>query len=424
MTWINPILQAPLLGSLAVAIAASLMGVVLLLRREVLLGEVLSHAAYPGLVIAMAFLGLFFGDSTTTYGQMGVIAGAAITAFLGFLALHGLYRFAKISQDAALCFVLSFFFGVGILFASHMQFVFPNLFRQSQNYFYGQVATMTDSDARGYFLLAVMVLGGVLFFYRPLQALLFDPIYCAVTVKKYQKVEKLFLCFVVLAVALGMRSIGVVLMSAMLVAPALAARQCSAKLSAMFAWAAFFGATSAVLGTLFAHYYSSRWLEGRFSLPTGPMIVLVASGFCLLALFFAPHRGILMTYGRAQLFRLRCLKENILKTLWRGRLLLPHLSWIQKYALYSLSRQGLIIFERGRWALTGEGEQQAARIVRLHRLWELYLASYVGMQVTQVHPSAEEMEHILTPELEQELTALLCNPTQDPHKQPIPPPTL
>lgn len=72
------------------------------------------------------------------------------------------------------------------------------------------------------------------------------------------------------------------------------------------------------------------------------------------------------------------------------------------------------------YRLTPKGVQWAARIVRLHRLWEVYLVDYLGLGAERVHRSAEEMEHIITPELETELTLLLNNPKYDPHHQPIP----
>lgn len=70
--------------------------------------------------------------------------------------------------------------------------------------------------------------------------------------------------------------------------------------------------------------------------------------------------------------------------------------------------------------MTRKGSQTGKKLVRLHRLWELYLVEYCGMPKERVHPSAEEMEHILTPEVEQELSVLLHNPAFCPHKQPIP----
>lgn len=93
-----------------------------------------------------------------------------------------------------------------------------------------------------------------------------------------------------------------------------------------------------------------------------------------------------------------------------------------RFILHRLIRQGWIVqTSPGRYRLTKDGSIRASRIVRLHRLWEVYLADYLGVGAEKVHKNAEEMEHIITPELEQELLVLLNNPKQDPHHQPIPP---
>ena len=89
--------------------------------------------------------------------------------------------------------------------------------------------------------------------------------------------------------------------------------------------------------------------------------------------------------------------------------------------LLSLSQQGWVERAGLKFRLTLDGIHRAAHIVRLHRLWEVYLCDYLGIGAERVHKSAEEMEHILTPELENELTALLNDPKMDPHHQPIPP---
>ena len=105
---------------------------------------------------------------------------------------------------------------------------------------------------------------------------------------------------------------------------------------------------------------------------------------------------------------------------------MAHLSGHSKFFLYltlsSLIQSGTIIKNTPpSYQLTPQGNIRANRIIRLHRLWELYLADYLGLKPERVHKSAEEMEHILTPELEKALTELLDNPKVDPHQQPIPP---
>ena len=182
---------------------------------------------------------------------------------------------------------------------------------------------------------------------------------------------------------------------------------------------------------------ASLWMQSRYpdewlALPTGPSIVIVASALCIFSLLFAPKRGLLLRGWRILLFRQRCLQENLLKAIWRidgGEALRyqairrTQSAWAitLRFTLQRLVAQGWLEREGGCYVLTKEGAARAAHVVRLHRLWEVYLANYLGVGAERVHPNAEEMEHIITPELEKELTDLLQHPTHDPHFQPIPP---
>jgi manganese/zinc/iron transport system permease protein len=91
------------------------------------------------------------------------------------------------------------------------------------------------------------------------------------------------------------------------------------------------------------------------------------------------------------------------------------------WVLRRLIKQGWVIqLETGMCMLTPDGDVKAASIIRLHRLWELYLSSELRFDLHKIHEDAEKMEHILTPAFEQKLTALLEDPGMDPHQQPIP----
>ena len=168
-------------------------------------------------------------------------------------------------------------------------------------------------------------------------------------------------------------------------------------------------------------------IEHPLSLPTGPMILLVAVTFTFLSLLFSPKRGWVSRAVRIRSFRLQRQVDHILKALWkRGTLSFKELQHEMGVSNFSLSYLLYLIRKEG-WAegsrvvvLTGEGTRRGARLVRLHRLWELYLTSELKVCEDRVHFSAEEMEHILTPEIEERLTRVLKNPTQDPHQQPIP----
>jgi manganese/zinc/iron transport system permease protein len=166
----------------------------------------------------------------------------------------------------------------------------------------------------------------------------------------------------------------------------------------------------------------------RLTLPTGPSIILVGAAIALLSLLFAPKRGWISRISRIAGFRFRCLKENVLKAMWKKEsfsvetIKKSHrISSLMLFViLWDLKRGGWIDRSEGRVFLTPDGRRKAASIVRLHRLWELYLASELGVSNEKIHLDAEEMEHILTPDIEERLTRLLADPKVDPHSQPIP----
>jgi manganese/zinc/iron transport system permease protein len=248
-------------------------------------------------------------------------------------------------------------------------------------------------------------------------------------------IDILIAFLITFAIIMGMRSVGVVLVSAMLIAPAVTARQYSDKLQTCFFLAIFFGMASGFLGNVssfaLGNYYQKIDPAARLSFSTGPMIVFCATLFCLFALLFAPKRGLFLRYMRTFFFKMSCLSENILKALWREdtkgfislekiqeKMAIPSL--FLYILLLQLKREGWLQKENHKYKLSKEGLMRAEQIVRLHRLWELYLVNYLGVDATRVHASAEEMEHILTPAIEKELSELLDNPVLDPHRQPIP----
>ncbi len=435
--FIDPILRAPTLGCMLMCLAASLMGVIVFLRKQSLIGEALSHAAYPGVILGVLVAGMLsVHESQELHLSILALSGAFITALGGLWTIQFLEKRMRVPSDAALCFVLSTFFGVGLTLTSDVQFTFTSLYKQALTYLYGQAATMTDIHIAIYGILAFIVIVTIFLFYKELQVMTFDRQYAKSLGIHVRSIDMLLFILVALAVIIGIRSVGVVLMSAMLIAPAVAARQFTNRLSILLLLAAFFGMLSGFLGNYFSVQLTELLAEtypaARIILPTGPMIVLVATTLCIGALLFAPERGLLVRLWRIARFRYLCICENILKAIWRidpqATVSLEQIAKYQtmsyfylKFLLWRMVQNGWIERKKDRfYHLTIDGQYRAAKIVRLHRLWEVYLANYLGMGGERVHRNAEEMEHILTPELEHELTLLLKDPKQDPHQQPIP----
>jgi manganese/zinc/iron transport system permease protein len=432
----DPVLKAPTIGCMLMCMAAALVGVIVFLKKQSLLGESLSHAAYPGVIAGVIIAGATdISESSELPIALLVMGGALITSLIGMWCIGFLQNRMNVRSDSALCFILAAFFGIGLTLASQVQFAYTSLYRQAQVYLYGQAATMTDTHIWIYAVLTLLIVGVVVLFYKEIRGIAFDPEYIRSIGVNKRLIDATVFFLIVLAVVIGIRSVGVVLMSAMLIAPAAAARQYSDKLHRVFALSAFFGLLSGFLGN-YLSVEVSRWLSEKYpgerlTLPTGPMIVIVASLICLLSLMFAPKRGLLLRYGRIMRFRYRCICENLLKAMWRHGPTQPisfdalakHQSapfWYLRFAMNSLVHQGWVEKKDGKYGLTPEGISWGSRIVRLHRLWEVYLVDYLGVGAERVHRSAEEMEHIITPDLEAKLTLFLNNPKYDPHHQPIP----
>lgn len=435
--FIDPVLRAPTLGCMLMCLAASQMGVIVFLRKQSLIGEALSHASYPGVILGVFVAGILSIQESQEL-QLSILAliGAFITALLGFWVIHFLEKQMRVSSDTALCFVLSTFFGVGLTITSEVQFSFTSLYKQALTYLYGQAATMTDIHIAIYGALALVVIIMILLLYKELQIMTFDRQYAKSLGVSVRWIDLLLFILVTISIIIGIRSVGVVLMSAMLIAPAVAARQFTNRLSFLLILAAFFGMLSGYLGNYFSvqltESFAQVYPSARIILPTGPMIVLVATMICTISLLFAPERGLLIRLWRVAYFRYTCICENLLKEMWRidpkSAISLEQIGKYQtisrfylKFLLERMIQNGWIEQEKNDfYRLTAGGQRRAANIVRLHRLWEVYLTNYLGMGVERVHRNAEEMEHILTPELEDELTLLLKDPKQDPHHQPIP----
>lgn len=432
----DSVLRAPTIGCMLMCLAAALVGVIVFLKKQSLLGESLSHAAYPGVIIGVIFAGrLGVAEDEELHVGLFIMAGAFLSAFGGLWAINFLEKRLNVRSDSALCFVLAAFFGIGLTLASQVQFAYSSLYRQVQVYLYGQAATMTDIYILIYAVLALAVIATILLFYKEIRTITFDADYARSLGINTRVVDAVVFFLIVLAVVIGIRSVGVVLMSAMLIAPAVAARQYTNKLYKIFLLAALVALLSGFLGNYLSVEVSKglaqRFPAARLTLPTGPMIVIVASLICLLSLMLAPRRGLLLRLVRIVSFRYQCMCENLLKAVWRygpdREVTFDEIAkyqsaspWYLRFILSRLVRQGWMEQIKTGYRLTSEGKQWAARIVRLHRLWEVYLVDYLGVGAERVHCSAEEMEHIITPEIEAELTVILDNPKYDPHHQPIP----
>ena len=283
----DPTLRPAVLGTAALGAVSGGVGTFAVVRRQSLQGDAVSHAALPG-VAAAYWLG---GRS-----EIALLLGAAVTGWLALTLVGALTRRGRASFDSALAGALAVFFGLGLVLMTYLQRLYPGTpaVRLQQYLFGAEAATIRLGDLVPLLALGVPALLVLLAFWKEFKLLSFDPDFGASLGLPVRRLDVLLTVVIVAAVVIGLQTVGVVLMSALIVAPAAAARQWTDRLGTLVTLAMLFGAAAGVTGTLLAHTLSER----GHAVPTGPTIVLTATAFTLASLLFAPRRGLLPQLAR------------------------------------------------------------------------------------------------------------------------------
>jgi manganese/zinc/iron transport system permease protein len=261
------------LGSAILGAVGGALGSFAVLRRQGLLGDALAHATLPGVCVAFMLTG--------TKNPAVLLLGAALSAGLGALFILAVVGGTRVKQDAALGIVLSVFFGIVLLtlIAGSGDAGQSGLDR----FIFGQAATIVRADVVTMGLLAAAAVVLLALFFKEFKLLSFDPAFAASLGFPVRALNVLLTALIVVAVVVGIQAVGVVLMAAMLITPAAAARQWTDRLSVMVPLSAAFGAASGVCGALISASGSN--------LPTGPLIVLVATGVLVVSLLLGRRHG-------------------------------------------------------------------------------------------------------------------------------------
>lgn len=280
----DAILRGPTLGSMLMGLSSSLMGVLVYFQRRSLIGEVLSHTSYPGVILGISLSMLLFPEMEYLNAVLA-LGFAFIVSLIGVFGIEIVTKKGGVNEDTALCFILSSFFGIGVLGSSIIQQNFPLWFRAAQSYLFGQAATMTDLHIVVYSFFACVVIAICFVFYRYFQVHLFDPFYAKSINMGGRRFQLLFNSLVAFSVVIGIRSVGVVLMSSMLIAPAVFATALSKKFANCLLIAAIFGMIVSFFGVVFSLELPEKL--GFSTMPTGPFIVVISTSLCFLSLAYA-----------------------------------------------------------------------------------------------------------------------------------------
>lgn len=346
------------LGTAILGAVTGMLGSFAVLRKQSLLGDAISHAALPG--IAIAFLITGAKDSNT------LLLGALVSGLIGTFWIRSIVKKTHLKSDTALGLILSLFFGFGMLLLTFIQKQ-PNANQAGlDKYLFGQAATLVESDVWLMAIVTGLCLFVLLLFWKEFKLLLFDADYTKTLGFNTKFIDILITSFIVLAIVLGLQTVGVVLMSAMLLAPAAAARQWTNSLATMVFLAAVFGAFSGVFGTAIS--------ASQTNLSTGPVIVLVASVFVLFSFVFSPSRGLLFKQIRfiknrrdLELHKTLAFMHHIVET--HDDISHPHaiklLNNFQGYTrstLQKLVEKNYVELKGNMWSLTKVGFEAAANL--------------------------------------------------------------
>jgi len=294
--FLDPNTQWILFGSMLLGLCSGVIGSFAYLRKQSLMGDALSHAALPGVCIAF----MMTGSKSIFFFLIGAsIAGIIATCGIGFIT-----RNTRIKQDSALAIILTVFFGLGIVLLTEIQHSGAGNQSGLDKFLFGQAAALVLSDVFIMAIASIVLISICILLFKEFKLASFDPGFANGMGFPVAFLEQLIMLLIVMAVVIGIQAVGVVLMSALLITPAVSARYWTEKLSVMVFLSGIFGALSGLAGT----YISA---SGN-NLPTGPIIVLCATVFFIFSVIFAPRRGILSKLF-IHLFAKKALKASRVK---------------------------------------------------------------------------------------------------------------
>jgi manganese/zinc/iron transport system permease protein len=277
-------LRTVALGSAILGIASGALGSFAVLRKQSLLGDAISHAALPGIVLAFLL--------TRSREPIVLISGAMIAGWIATLAMLTIIRTTRIKDDSALGLVLSVFFGFGLMLLTFTQRLPDATQAGLDKFLFGQAATLVERDVVTMGIISAIALTLLTLFWKEFKLITFDAEFAASLGFHVRLLDVILTTLLVVAIVVGLQTVGVVLMSAMVVAPAAAARQWTDRLSRMVIIGGLFGALSGVSGTLIS--------SSGANLPTGPLIVLCMTAIVVFSFLFATNRGLIWNWLRAR----------------------------------------------------------------------------------------------------------------------------
>mgnify|MGYP001573784502 CR=1 FL=1 len=284
------------LGAFGLGAFAGILGVFAVLRKQSLLGDAVSHSTLPGVAVAFLLIGY---KNYVIFTIGAIIAGLISMAFFTLIINN-----TRIKSDSALGLSLSIFFGMGLVITDFIKKLPGQAKGGLESYILGQAATIVQEDVIGIFGFGIFSLIILLIFWKEFKLFSFDKDFCASKGFNSKILESMLTTIIVIAIVIGLSNVGVILMAALIVAPATAARQWTNHLSLMAILAGLFGGLSGIIGAYVSSTYSK--------IPTGPTIVVAISVIVFISIIFAPNRGLLFRWLKTFKNKRRILVDTVL----------------------------------------------------------------------------------------------------------------
>ena len=416
-TFQDPSVAWVVIGITLLGIGSAYVGTFSFLDKKALLGDAISHSVLPGICLGF----ILAGEKNPLYIVTGAFLAGGVATFLS----SWLKKNTKLSEDSIIATILSVFFGIGIVMLTALQKSGNPEIAGLNSFIFGNAIGISEFDLMIYGGLSLTIILILTIFLKEFRLMVFDPAFGRAIGFPMDAIRFLFNVLMILAVVIGIQAIGVVLMAALLITPGAAARFWTDRLNSLLILAALFSILSGILGTYISFVIPQ--------MPTGPWVVVFLSMFALISFLISPKSGIIFRYLKRKNYLKKTHRDHLLKSLYKAMEegqqgltidkiyeLYPFQKKEIQQSIINLDKSGYIITNQDTINLSESGITEAMRIVRLHRLWELYLNESLKIAPDHVHESAEQMEHLLTPELEELLEKRLNFPTLDPHQETIP----
>ncbi|MBK9108377.1 MAG: metal ABC transporter permease [Saprospiraceae bacterium] len=400
-----------LIIAVLVGAMCGMLGCFIVLRNMAMIGDALSHAILPGIVVAFIFVG---------YSNLGFFAGSVLAGLIAAFLITWLQQKLRVKNDAAIGIIFTFMFSLGVIGISWLSGK-EGVHLDLKDFLFGNLLSVSVDDLKLTIVLFFVVTGILILFYRHLFVTTFQAVLSATLGIKASVIHYLLMLLLSLVVVASLRSVGVILVVSMLITPASAALMLANRLHIVLIWAAVLGSFSAICGLV---------LSIACDFPVGPSMAVMTTIIYAFIALLAPRKGFIPRYNARRNLHKRIIIEDILKrTLQSGNTditpealsqITGHSSRNLKTWFKKLVRLGLYTEMDDHFILTDLGRTRAIQLVRAHRLWETFLVEELGLATDQIHEDAEHAEHYLSDEDLHKLDEQLGYPETDPHGSPIP----